>query len=390
MSADRRPPHIVDATMFWNPTGGVQRYIGAKRDWLTRHTGWRHTVATPTPANDDSDVVLVPSLPLPFSAGAYRLPWRRRASARLLRAAAPDLIESADPYRLAWATLDAARALGIPAVAFCHSNLEQMAGLVGGSAGRAAGRRYAVRLYRRFDLVLAPSLAMTGHLHDWGIAGAVHQPLGVDVAAFRPLPRTTDLRNRLGLGPEARIVAFAGRFAPEKNLQTLADAVGRLGDRYRFLAIGDGPTPPRGGHVVIMPTVREPAALAALFAEADVFAHAGAQETFGLSVLEAMACGLPVVVRAAEGLVELVDASVGRAVSQGSAERFATAIDDIFASDCTSLGQAARRRAEGYAWDRVLPALAARYRRLLGLSADPSAAVSAAPSSAERQTVGTP
>ena len=81
-------PHLLDATMFWNPSGGVRRYIVAKRAWL-RARGWQHTVATPQP--DVDDALSIPSLPLPGSGGAYRLPWRRTAAAALLAEARPSL-----------------------------------------------------------------------------------------------------------------------------------------------------------------------------------------------------------------------------------------------------------------------------------------------------------
>ena len=73
-------PHLLDATMFWNPSGGVRRYVVAKRAFIdARRPGWRHTVATPTP--DDDQQLRVPALPLPGSGGAYRLPWRRATRA---------------------------------------------------------------------------------------------------------------------------------------------------------------------------------------------------------------------------------------------------------------------------------------------------------------------
>ena len=140
--------HLLDVTMFWNVSGGVRRYIDAKRRWTQRHTAWTHSVATPIP--DDATTVRIPALPLPGSGGAYRLPWRREASARLLREARPDLIEAGDPYRLAWAALDAADALAIPPVAFCHSNLEALAAETAGPrfgrAARRAARRHAQHL----------------------------------------------------------------------------------------------------------------------------------------------------------------------------------------------------------------------------------------------------
>src|SRR4249919_1726688 len=117
------PIHIVDATMFWSATGGgVRRYLLTKHDWLARRAGWRHTLAVPGSDGTVAGQARLPSLPLPGS-GGYRLPLRRGAIARVLRELRPDLIEAGDPFRVAWGALDAARALAIPAVATCHSNL---------------------------------------------------------------------------------------------------------------------------------------------------------------------------------------------------------------------------------------------------------------------------
>ncbi len=375
---DREPrpaPRLVDATMFWNPSGGVRRYVVAKRDWLHRHSAWQHTVATPTP--DAPGMLPIGSLPLPGSGGAYRLPWRRGAAARQLVAARPDLIESADPYRLAWSTLDAARSLAIPAVAFCHSNLPRMAALAlqrpfGGMFERRAeraARDYLVRLYRRFDLVLAPSQSMTAQLLDWGVTSARHQPLGVDCTVFDPGRRLgTGWRASLGIPGDAQLLVFAGRFAPEKDLPTLAAAVRLLGSRYWLLAVGAGPRPPGGERVVMLPPIAAPERLAAVLASADVFVHAGAQETFGLSVLEALACGLPVVARAAAGTGELVDDTVGAAVGAGTPQAFAEAIAGVLERDQATLHDAARRRGLANDWKQVLPGLLRHYDRLTGRS----------------------
>ena len=362
------PPHLLDATMFWNPSGGLHRYLCAKRDWLQSHTDWRHTVASPTP--DAVSTLRLDSAPFPGSGGGWRLPWRRSRLASTLLDARPTLIEAEDAYRTAWAVLDAADKLSIAKVAFCHSNLAQLARLAGGSAcGRmaeCAARRYARHLYRHFDLVLAPSRAMTDHLLDWGIARAEHQPLGVDAETFHPRRRDKTLRDRLGVPGAARLLVFVGRFAPEKHLQTLADAVRRLGPRYWLIAQGAGPSAPSGERVIVLPVTRDPGAVATLLASCDAFVHAGRYETFGLAALEAMACGLPVVAPPAEGLAELVDDSVGGRVAGTTPADFADAIAGVFARDPVALGRAARRVAEEHDWRRVMPILHARYLRLMG------------------------
>jgi alpha-1,6-mannosyltransferase len=302
--------------------------------------------------------------------GGYRLPVRRGAIARVLEGLEPDLIEAGDPYRVAWGACDAARRLDVPAVAYCHSNLEQMARMVGGrrfgAAAARMARRYAKHVYAGFDLVLAPSLLMRDHLLDWGVARVACQPLGVDTMTFQPSSASPSWRRDHGLDANARVLVYAGRFAPEKHLDVLADAVARLGPPYVLVAIGTGPAPPPAGdRVRLLPFVTGAHSLATALASADAFVHAGDQETFGLSALEALACGTPLVVRDAEGLAEMVDAGTGIAVGRGDGAAFAEAIAALFERDRDTWRQAARARALARDWEQLWPLLLEHYRRLL-------------------------
>ena len=379
--------HVVDTTMFWSPTGGgVRRYLQTKQAWLAGQAGWTHTIAVPSKAAPPrTGEARIPALPIPRS-GGYRLPLQRRAIADLLVALEPDLIEAGDPYLIAWAAVDAARRRQVPAVAYCHSNLETMARLfagrrLGAAAARAA-RAYARHVYSRFDRVLAPSDSMRRHLVDWGIEHAACQPLGVDTEAFHPGRASARWRERMGFDRSSRLLVFAGRFAAEKHLDALAEAVDLLGEPYTLLAIGAGPTPPRGDRVRIVPFVADIDELATALASADAFVHAGDQETFGLSVLEAMACGTPVVARKAEGLAELVDDTVGVTVDSGRPDAYAEAIEALFAGDLAARKTAARARAEASDWERVLPALLAQYRSLLRGAAAPGPTLQRRPAAA--------
>ncbi|MEO5843432.1 MAG: glycosyltransferase [Caldimonas sp.] len=363
--------HLVDTTMFWSPTGGgVRRYLLTKHEWLRAQPLWRHSIAVPRVDGSDEGAATLPSISLPGS-GGYRLPLRRAAIARVLVGLAPDLIEAGDPYRVAWGARDAAARLGIPAVAYCHSNIAALARLaagrrLGGAAARLA-QRYAKHVYGGFDLVLAPSRSMAAHLGDWGIERVACQPLGVDTAVFRPEARDPAWRARQGWPAGTRLLVYAGRFAPEKHLDVIADAVGRLGAPYVLLVVGAGPAPPRASErVVVRPFVASTHELATVLASADAFVHAGDQETFGLSVLESMACGTPAVVRDAEGLAELADSGAAIAVPDSDGAAFAAAIDALFSGDRQQRSRAARRRAEASDWGIVLPGLLGHYARLLG------------------------
>jgi alpha-1,6-mannosyltransferase len=364
------PGHLLDVTMFWSPQGGgVQRYLRTKRRWIARRTTWCHSILVPGRAS--AEVYGLPSVPVPGS-GGYRFSWQRRACARQIEALSPSVIEVGDPYRLAWSALDAGQHLGVPVIATCHSNVRQLAATVAGPwAGRAAAR-YLRHVYEKMDLVLAPSRWMTRQLRDMGIERAVNQPLGVDCSVFQPQRIDRRWRDSLGLGPDARVLLYAGRFAPEKNLDLLAGAVEMLGPPYVLLLIGAGPSVPHASaRVRVLPYQRSEFMLAGVLAAADLFVHAGDQETFGLSLLEAMACGTPVVARASAGVAELLVPDAAVAVGKATTSAFAEAVRSLETRDLGSMRLAARRHALHYDANRVFARLFSRYS-VISNSLEPS------------------
>lgn len=361
-------PHLVDTTLFFSATsGGVRRYLLAKHAWLRAHATVEHTLLVPG-ARDRGrrgGVVEVASPRIPWGAG-YRFPWRLGDFASRLRSLGPDLVEAADPYQVGWVAARAAERLGVPAVAFCHSDLVALLhGRVGPGAARAAGR-YLRALYSRYDLVLAPSRVVVEHLRDAGVAHAAVQPLGVDVATFAPWRADPPLRASLGLAPGTRLLVFAGRLSPEKNLGDLYAMIALLGAPYHLLVIG-GPERARPHpHVDVVPYEPDPRRLAGWFASADAHVHAGRVETFGLVTLEAMACGLPVVAYEAGALPEIVDPSLGVLAPPRGAHALAAAVAALFERPQAPLRAAARDRVvRDFTWDRALERQLRRYAALL-------------------------
>jgi alpha-1,6-mannosyltransferase len=372
-AADKRP-HLVDTTMLYAPrSGGVKRYLTAKRAWLGRaRPGVRHTLLVPgaRAGADGEGVVTVPAAKLPFGDG-YRWPQNGRKWGAWLEALRPSIVEAGDPYTPGQAALEAGQRLGVPVVGFCHSDPASLAALHFGEWAKKPVEKRWARLFNQFDRVVAPSRFIADRLGDAGVERVVCRPLGVDVETFRPERGDPAwLRRKLGLPADARVLMFAGRPAKEKNIEVLIDAVQRLGEPYVLVLVGAGAGMPQEEGVISLPYERDPKAVARLLASADAFVHANDREPFGLIVLEALACGVPVVGVGSGGVVETVNDRVGQLAASADPGDFAEAVEALFARDLDALGAAARAHAvERFAWDRVFGDLAALYGELSGATA---------------------
>lgn len=294
------------------------------------------------------------------------MPISTLAAARMLRRLEPDVIEAGDPYQLAWAAVRVKEKAQTPIVAFYHSDLLHFSAQKGGLTGERMAARYAASLYKHFDLVLAPSKITADKLRSIGVENVLHQPLGVDTGVFSPKRKDAGLRARLGLAPDTRLLIYAGRFTAAKKLAVLMDAIELLGPPYHLLMVGSGDQIRLSPRVTCLPFQKHPKELAGLMASCDALVHPGDQETFGLVVLEAMACGIPVVGTSAGGVGELVCKDTGLLVKPGSAVSLAEGVAAIYEHDHRVLGANGRRKVtENFDWNIIVPRLMAHYMQLL-------------------------
>jgi alpha-1,6-mannosyltransferase len=359
--------HLIDLTIFYAPkSGGVKTYLEAKATWVAKETNIRHTIIAPK-WHDDASFIGVPGVPIPFTNG-HRMPLSIKTSACTLQDLHPDCIEVEDPYQFAWAALHVRRQTNIPVVAYYHSDLPRLIRQRLGVLAERAATQYIKHLYRQFDLVLAPSQYIAQKLSDIGISQVRYQPLGVDTKTFCPERRNNNLRSQLGLSEDARLLLYAGRFTKEKDLPLLIKAVERLGDPYHLLMVGDGRKLPKSSHVTHISFQHDAIALATLIASCDVLIHPGAQETFGLIVLEAMSCGIPVLGMKAGGVAELIDDDTGISVNPYSVQALMEGINNIYECDLAVLGINARRKVQQqYDWGKVMPQFMAQYESLFSV-----------------------
>jgi glycosyltransferase involved in cell wall biosynthesis len=183
-------------------------------------------------------------------------------------------------------------------------------------------------------------------------------PNGVDLSLFQPADR---LRVRMGLGipREACVLVFIAdrpRTNRWKDFQTLRKAVGLVSERIHerpllMLAVGDEAPPEWVGQAVLrhVPYDAERANVARYYHAADVYVHAAHVDTFPLTVLEAMACGTPIVATAVGGIPEQVeDGETGFLVPPGDAPGLASRVEALLVDDELRLrvGRQAARNAK--------------------------------------------
>ena len=144
-----------------------------------------------------------------------------------------------------------------------------------------------------------------------GLAETRVIPYGVDLSVFRPRGDTDAVRAKLGLPRDARILVIAANGIRQnewKDYRTLQAAVSVLAERTVVVALGENAEPERIGSAEIrfVPFERDAATVAAYYQAADLYVHAALAETFPNAILEALACGVPVVASSVGGVPEQI------------------------------------------------------------------------------------
>ena len=382
-SDERRAGALVFTDTFdeTNGVAGTMRRIAAADD-----PGIGIVTSHPDPASVAGVIAFEPewSFPLPT---AEQIDLRFPSVVDVLRfveAQSPEVIHLATPGPVGVCGLAAGTLLGIQLVGSYHTELGPYAlQLTRDLVVAEAMGVYVDWFYRRCELVLAPTKQVADSLVERGVTA---QPSvwsrGVDSELFRPGRRRDDLRRELLDGGDLLLLSV-GRVSLEKRLDTLLTgfalaAAQRPG--LRLAIVGDGPAreelerdAPAGAMFL---GERHAAALADVYASADVFCFASTTDTFGQVLLEAGASGLPVVAAAAGGALELVaHGYTGLLVPPADAEAFARALVDLSDSEPLRrrLGAGGRSEALERTWDRSLDELRAAYRQLAAPSRLPSA-----------------
>ncbi len=310
-------------------------------------------------ARDDAGEWRTAGLPIPMYRDLrFGLAWASALRARLQRLR-PQLVHVATPGPLGAAAVRAAHALGLPVTTDYRTNFDQYSRYYGFGAFAPLVQGYLRRFHNLAHRTFVPTRALRAQLLDQGFERLHVVGRGVDTALFSPERRSDALRGR----GDAPVLLHVGRLAAEKNVALALrafEAVRAQQPDALMVVVGDGPQRTRlkaRYPAAIFAGALRGAALASVYASADVFLFPSLSETFGNVTLEAMASGLAIVAYDAAAAGEHLRGLAGaRLVAPGREDGFIAAACELAAlppAELRRCGALARAAALRLRWEAV-------------------------------------
>lgn len=290
------PQSIAIVTDAWHPqTNGVVRTLSTTCDMLRR---WGHEVTVISPEG-------YPSIPAPTYPEIRLALTAPGAVGRRLAKIAPEAVHIATEGPLGFAARRYCLARKVPFTTAYHT---QFPDYIARRTGLPASVfwRYIRWFHRPAEAIMVATETIRAQLREQGLTQLTHWSRGVDLACFSPTAPPPPEYAAMA-GP---ILLYVGRIAVEKNIEAFL-ACDYPGTK---VVVGDGPARATleakfpQAHFLGKKTGIE---LAGCYAGADVFVFPSRTDTFGLVMIEALACGTPVAAFPVAGPLDIVTHDVG-------------------------------------------------------------------------------
>ncbi len=373
---------ICDLTQSWSATagGGVGTYLREKQRYFIENSPAQLLRIVPGAEDKIERIgdhifaeVAAPKVP---GSPHYRFIINTKKVHALLQEYRPDIIESHCPWVLPWVAINHRRKFQNTALVaayhtdFPNVHVHRVLRPIAGEAIAERGRRIAYghmeRLYNEFDWLYVLNREMQDDFAAHGLKHTSVMSFGVDTAIFSPDRRDNGLRAQMGLKNSGPLLIYAGRIDVEKRADLVADAFRQLPKELgaSLIMVGDGKLRSKlmaefsDKDAAFPGFVRDRAELARLLSSSDIYVSGMADETFGISIIEAQASGLPVVGVASGAMPDRIVAGTGMLGEPGDAAAMAANIQAVWEQGAAIMGHAARTHVDGrFSWDQSVKLL---------------------------------
>jgi glycosyltransferase involved in cell wall biosynthesis len=375
MLADVYKPHV----------SGITNYIALNKKYLEKagHDVFIFTFGDENYPDNETNVIRSQGMPLTDT--GYYLSLSYKAQARKLLYSM-DIVHVHHPFVSGTLALRYCKPRGIPIVFTNHTRYDLYAQIhipiLPDIIGDTIIQAYLPQFCRSCDMVIAPSQGLRQVLLRIGVDAAMEViPNGVDLEPFAKITRREE-RSCLGYRPDQVVLTYVGRLGPEKNLPFLVRSFAGIASAFpdvRLLLIGDGPERDNLQDLVHTMGIDKKVQFAGLvpyeelptfLACADAFVTASVTEVHPLSVIEAMAAGLPVLGISSPGVGDtIVDGVTGFLASDDLASFTAKMAHLVTDRDlCRKMGEQARQASKAYDIKLTTQCVLERYTRLVQTS----------------------
>ncbi|GAB6078735.1 glycosyltransferase [Hydrogenobaculum acidophilum] len=300
---------LLDITHFYSDrSGGIKTYINNKIEYI-KDKDIEHVVIVPGKKDtlnyiNRSKIYQIKS-PYMFVWKQYRLLINQQKIANIIEFEKPNIVEIGSLFLLPSFIKKLKDKLNFSTVGFFHSNLEKSLLNVfrlnkDSNMLSKITRKYIYKTYSDMDLVVAPSYYVKDYLNLLGLYNVEVVYHGIDFNIFENQAPNEELKTTL---KDKIVLIYVGRFSKDKNFLELLDifkTLKNLDKRFHLLLVGDGPDKKHVNKILdsnftVLDYIKDKRILASIYKSSHIFVSTSKSDTFGYSVIEAQACGLPVV-----------------------------------------------------------------------------------------------